>query len=320
MFGRRDHSLSFAREAAGGPPLGRREVIAAMAGAGLTLTGCFGARTGLLIPDLSRLAFVGNESPALPRGHVRLMQVDRPAPPTDLTGALHDASWPAWSPDGRRLAYARWRSGNRELVVRDLGLGTTEPERAIARLEPNHNVTQTSWGPTGLIAVQQRTNMVGGTGFGAIFTIPAASGGFATPRQVTPPTVDASFPAWTDDGGIVFVDRTAGAPSLSLLEPDRSTIRPLGLIGDEPDVFGSRSGDVIYTRGGNIFRNALGGGAERLIAEGGQTPRFGPSANELVFAKDGRIWISDGAGGGAHPITDGPGDRQPAWSLYVTED
>jgi hypothetical protein len=64
----------------------------------------------------------------------------------------------------------------------------------------------------------------------------------------------------------------------------------------------------------------LAGGGERLIMEGARTPKFGPSPNELAFTKDGRIWVSDGTGGGAHPITDGPNDRQPAWGFHITDD
>ena len=310
-------------EIAGQPLLERRQMMAAIAGAGLTLSGCFGARTGLLVPDLSRLVFIGNASATDFRGILRLLYVGQPGRIADLTRASDSADWPAWSPDARRLAYAREEIGRRFLIVRDLGLGRTDPERRIARLEWNSTFTPTSWGPTGLIAVQQRSHLLGGTSgtpFSAIFTVPAMSSGLTALSRITPTAINASYPTWTDDGAIVFVNRTGGEPALGLIEPDLTTVRPLGIAGDEPDVLGDRRSDVLYVRGENIYRNSLVGGSERLVVEGGRTPRFGPSGNELAFAKDGRIWVSDGAGGGAHPITEGPEDRRPAWSLYVTDD
>lgn len=286
------------------PQLTRRQSITVLGGLSLGLVGCFGARTGLEGPELSRLAYVGDASPTDGRRRLRMVRLDVPTTPIrDLTTDPADYSWPTWSPDGRYLAFARWAAGNYSLMVKDLALGGGAPDRTIARLFSNSLLTQLSWGRNGQIAFHEN---------GELRTVSAGSTTPATPARIA---IAASYPSWTYDDRIVFADG-ASPPSLSILEADRVTVRPLGVAGGQPDA-GRRYPRIVYSRGGDIFTRSLGGtGAERLVIAGGETPRFGPDDTEIAFAREGRIWICDAAGNNARPVTPGPRDAQPTWAMY----
>ena len=53
---------------------------------------------------------------------------------------------PAWSPDGRRIAYRRWHRNRMELVVRDLERGRT---RMLARISNRFSHSRPEWSPDG---------------------------------------------------------------------------------------------------------------------------------------------------------------------------
>lgn len=117
----------------------------------------------------------------------RLPPVVGPESLVQLTSSPSLDAFPAWSPDGSRLAYSSDRTGTFELHVRVTGAGGT---REALTSDGQRNV-QPSWSPDGTRLAYHSARR------GGIWVVPVEGG---TPQQLSP---FGSRPCWSPDGRLV---------------------------------------------------------------------------------------------------------------------
>jgi Tol biopolymer transport system component len=109
--------------------------------------------------------------------------------PRPLTGDHWWKSHPAWSPDGRSLAYSSDRGGTLDLWLRDLETGADRQLTDLADLA----AVSASWSPDGTqLAFLDQT--------GALHTVEVASGDV---QLVYPATFEPGRPTWSPDGNVI---------------------------------------------------------------------------------------------------------------------
>jgi hypothetical protein len=270
--------------------------------------GCTGARTGPLGPVVDRIAFAGIFSAANQRGALYFVRTDSPGPERRFRDDPDlDASWPTWNPDGSSIVFAGWRAGDARIFVMNVTIDGRAPSapRPLALIRGSNRLEQqTAWGRNGLIAYHDD---------GAIWTLPANAGLSTRPVRRTAVGIVARHPAWSLDGRLAFTVLDASqSPTITILRRDLTTTEASGIPGDEAS-WSDTYHWLLFTRGGNIVLRDLMSGSERTVISDGAQPVFGPESREIAFVRGGRIWVCDLNGGNAHPVSDGPNDRNPSW-------
>lgn len=149
----------------------------------------------------------------LPRGTLRMIPGTR------------DARKPAWSPDGRRVAFAR-----SELWVTRLD-GTVS--RRLTAPYPAPNVGGSDWSPDGrtIVFVRYAPSPVGGYR-GSLWRIPATGG---RPTLIHAPRYSANDPSWSPDGRrIAYGDVRQRLWVVSVDGTGQRTLGPLDVRGAKP--------------------------------------------------------------------------------------
>lgn len=235
-----------------------------------------------------------------------------------LTSDNSIALSPAWSPDGRRIAYSSYKGAGMWLYERELATGS---ERVVSD-RSGLNMTP-SYGPDG------RT-LAFATTVGAeteVVTWDPTRG----MRQQTRGGRSASFsPSWAPDGRrFAFVSDRLGEPAIYVMAPGGEA----RLLSDY--VYGRRGyaaspdwsprGDRIafHTRAGGVFQIAVvgaDGGGQRLLTAAGRNedPSWAPDGRHLVFAGSGRegsgLYVLDTVTGRTRALVQGGGVGLPDWS------
>jgi Tol biopolymer transport system component len=139
-----------------------------------------GILTPALGPDGRTIAFVALND-------LWLMEIGEE--PRRLTHDTYYEAEPAWSRDGRFLAYSSDRAGTPDIYVRDLRTGT---ERRVTGFDEGAEIAP-AWSPNGrTIAFQNEAS--------ATFTVDLGSGDV---RQVLGPLFEPGRPTWSADGNTI---------------------------------------------------------------------------------------------------------------------
>jgi len=240
-----------------------------------------------------------------PTGHVVVQAIggDRPAAPRALTSGTTHSSFPAWSPDGRRLAFVREDPSGGRVVIwdadRDAMTPVGDPLSARVYLAPQ-------WTPSGaslVVAVAQPD------------------------RQPQPYRVrvvkntDARVPGdqfFTDERRALLTEIDAGTGKATALASEAAVVRSFRLsptgrdvlfVSPDPATLG-----VIGKEQNDAFVLAIAGArpaSPRKLAERGRFT-WAPDSAHLLFAKGGRLMSLPIAGGPAAPWRE-------AFTLAVSE-
>ncbi len=292
------------------PPRLRPLLLAALASAlGAALAGCGGSAPqgppALLFVSTrdGDYAIFGADGAGR---HVRRLTKEHGDPSTPA--GLFFQGQPAWSPDGREVAFVSRRDGVSHVYVMNADGTGTRRLTGSAR-----NDERPAWSPDGRRIVFGRE--------GALFWVPAAGG---PAHRVGRGLGHAGDPAWSPDGRrIAFDYRLPGsqASEVYVMDVDGSRVRRLTRIGGasvlpawSPD--GTRIAFQSNARLGHaeIYTISADGTGLRQVTRSGSDaiqPAWRPDGS-LTYARDGSIWV--GVGADATRLTSGDGnDSSPAW-------
>ncbi|HET6633194.1 MAG TPA: Tol-Pal system beta propeller repeat protein TolB [Rhodanobacteraceae bacterium] len=226
---------------------------------------------------------------------------------------------PSWSPDGGKIAYVSFESGNSAIYIQDLSTGSR-------RLVSSHSGINgaPAFSPDGT-KLAMSLSYVGNP---EIFVMDLATGDM---RRLTHHFSIDTEPEWTPDGqSLVFTSDRSGKPQLYQIAATGGTPERLTFSGEynSDASVGFRNKRIAMVQGaGNVYRIAIMdrglGGQEHMVSPGNmdESPSFAPNASMLLYA------ASDGARGVLYAVSaDGRvrqrlvlanGDvREPAWGPF----
>ncbi len=195
-------------------------------------------------------------------------------------GKTFGYDWPAWSPDGTKLAAGRFQGDRTDIwTMNAAGAGLVNLTAAHGK----HNL-EPAWSPDG--------TKIAFAGYADSFLRAdiwvMGTDGSGITNLTSTPSVNESGPAWSPDGTKIAF---AGSPvsGSSLLPPD-----------------------VWVT-------DADGSGAVNLTNSPGvvdRTPAWSPDGTQIAFQRHGAIWVmaADGSGQARLSTPSGDHDGDPAWS------
>ncbi len=161
-----------------------------------------------LSPDGSQVAF---ESNAAGSRAVYIATVGGTDPPRRISPPDSEAAEPAWSPDGRSLAWSSLAEGNWDIVVHDLDDGT---ERFVVTGASDDRNPAWSYDGTQLAFRSDRT------GNGDIYVLDLDSQSL---RQLTTSANEEDHPALSERGVVAFERRVDGDVELFTYDPGTGT-------------------------------------------------------------------------------------------------
>ncbi len=224
---------------------------------------------------------------------------------------------PAWSPDGKKIAFTSYLKRNPDLYLIDVD------GKNLQRFSyyPGLNVSP-SWSPDG----KQIVLMMGMGGKSDIFLIDTNGG---NPKRLTKGHGNEASPTWSPDGEwIAFVSDRSGSPQIYIMARDGSNVRRLTYEGSyNTNPAWSPKGDRIAFCGRaesrfHIFNIGVdGSGLRRMTSNSGnnENPCWSPDGRYIAFSSTrtgvSKIFIMNANGFNQRGLTSSKGgESSPAWS------
>ena len=198
---------------------------------------------------------------------------------------------PAWSPDGRSIAFASKRRGTFDIFV--MAVDGTGTRRLTATQDDD---AHPSWSPDGTRIVFQR-------GAGPLYVV-SARGGRA--QRLGDDVAEETHPAWSPDGRwIVYVRREPGSSSRDLWLVHPNGLGPRRLTHLQSRVYepawSPDSRQVAFVNSSeetnfDLFVVRFVGEAVRRLTRSASdefAPSWSPDGSEIAFGRNGSIVVSD---------------------------
>ncbi|NYT86990.1 Tol-Pal system protein TolB [Pusillimonas harenae] len=188
---------------------------------------------------------------------------------------------PAWSPDGKRLAYVSFETGKPVVYVQTLASGQRVP---LANFKGNNSAP--AWAPNG----QSLAIVLSRDSISQIYTINADGSGLR--RVMRSPMIDTE-PQFTADGNsLIFTSDRGGSPHIYKVPVsggDAQRITFNGSYNISPAISPDGNSLVYVTRRNGAFRIALqsmGSGSEQLLTAGpdDESPSFAPNGMQILYS------------------------------------
>ncbi|HUD73016.1 MAG TPA: hypothetical protein VMQ62_13740 [Dongiaceae bacterium] len=224
---------------------------------------------------------------------------------------------PAWSPDGKMIAFVSLRSGSPRLMLinSDGVLKIAFPQSGELNGAP-------TWSPDGrLVAFSS-----GRDGNAEIYTLRVSDGTLT--RLTRHDAIDTS-PAWSPDGrSIAFTSDRGGSPQIYVMDADGGSVRRLPVdlsYSDAPSWSVGPNEAIAFTArvpgGFDIYTYEMKSGALTRLTTGAainEYPRWSPDGRHVVFASNRSgamdIYSMDANGDHVRRLTKGGNNTYPAWS------
>jgi len=228
---------------------------------------------------------------------------------------------PAWSPDGKKIAYVSFESGNSNIYVQDITTGS----RQLVESHPKGINGAPAWSPDGsklAVALSFSGNL-------NIYVLNMAS------RQETRVTSDNlainTQPVWSPDGQtIYFTSDRSGKPQIYQVSASGGSATRISFQGQSnQNVSVSYDGkQIAMVQGnGNVYRIGIAdqtlGGQVHFVSPGpfDESPSFAPNASMLLYAATegtrGVLYSVSADGNVRQRLVLSDGDvREPAWGPY----
>jgi TolB protein len=269
----------------------------------------------------TRIAYVAVAGPATARGY-RLVITDADgANERVIFSSPEPIMSPAWSPDGRSLAYVSFHSGLPAIYVQTLRTG--EQVRVSARSGIN---SAPAWSPDGsqlAVALSRRDGNVD------VYLLTLATQDLR--RLTDDPSIDTE-PAWAPDGrSLYFTSDRSGEPQVYVLglaaaeRPRRITFE--GSYNARPRVSPDGREIAVVTIDRGAYRIATvdaAHGTQRVLSGGrlDESPSFAPNGADIIYAarEDGRgvLAVVSVDGRIQQRLAATAGEvREPAWSPFL---
>ncbi|HEV2607538.1 MAG TPA: Tol-Pal system beta propeller repeat protein TolB, partial [Xanthomonadaceae bacterium] len=227
---------------------------------------------------------------------------------------------PAWSPDGRKLAYVSFERGNSSIYMQDIATGAREVIAAFKGIN----------GAPAFSADGRRMAMtLSKSGNPEIYVMDLASKQL---NQVTNHYSIDTEPAWLPDGNLVFTSDRGGKPQIYEVSPSGGEPTRLSFQGQyNARVTVAYDGKrfAMAQGSGNVYRIALldrslgGSGRWQMLSPGNldESPSFAPNASMVLYAAKeggrGVLYAVSADGRVRQRLVLADGDvREPAWSPY----
>jgi Tol biopolymer transport system component len=186
----------------------------------------------------------------------QLWLMDIGGKPRQLTHDRFYKEDPAWSPDGRRIAYSSDKAGTENLYVMDVSTGS---EQRVTTSDDSAQVSA-AWSPDGSALAYQDQ-------FGATYTIHLASG---ARKQVVPALFAPSKPSWSADGRTLAIG--ALRPYTRRFREGTSQILTVDIA----------TGSQTFTEPAPFHS---------LSTRGEDGPLYSPDGKSVAFVMDSLLWI-----------------------------
>ena len=227
---------------------------------------------------------------------------------------------PAWSPDGRRLAYVSFETQKAVVWVQDL---TTGERKIVASFRGSNSAP--AWSPDG----QRLAVTLSQDGLAQLYTMPASGG---TPTRLTSSSAIDTEPVFSPDGrSVFFVSDRGGGPQVYRVPAEGGAVDRVTFAGGyniSPTVSPDGLLLAYITRQGSAYRVMMQTLADGTVTplsdtQDDESPSFAPNGRLLVYATrlqgadvlmtttlDGKIKTR------LLSISSGADMREPAWGPF----